>query len=336
VVSTRFLSKRTFAAVIALAAAALVSISILPSSNSADAAPTLADTERTLADLGTKLDAINEQHNKAAALLNQSRAKQAELLKQIAPFQAKADIYQKQLALLAAASYRGGRPTVFNALAKGDSPQTVVDQLGALDQLTRDQDGVIKALKEAKKPVEETQRKLDAEIETQAKQEQELRTRKTQLDADMAKWTALKATLTPRANRSTVDRTPPPVYDGAAAGRAVAPVKFAYAQVGKPYVFAASGPKGFDCSGLTLAAWKLSGVSMEHSSHVQYASFPKVPKASLMPGDLVFFYSSASHVGIYVGGGFMIHAPQPGQNLEKTSINTSYWQGIYKGAVRPT
>jgi cell wall-associated NlpC family hydrolase len=226
------------------------------------------------------------------------------------------------VSLIAGAAYRGGRTSMITAMLKGDSPQTVIDQMGALDQVSRDQEGAIEALKKAKKPYEALQKKLDAEIKVQATQEKVLRDRKAALNKDLAKWKALNAKLKPRASRSGGASGPPPVYDGPAQGRARTVVQFAHAQLGKPYVFGADGPGSYDCSGLTLAAWRQVGVSLPHSSRQQLAQSAKVSRASLQPGDLVFFYPDTHHVGIYIGNGKVIHAPTEGQNVKIAGMDT--------------
>jgi len=99
-------------------------------------------------------------------------------------------------------------------------------------------------------------------------------------------------------------------------------VAYAEAQLGKPYVYAGAGPKVYDCSGLTMMAWKQAGVVMEHGSQSQYDSFPHVPLDQLQPGDLVFFGISGPlnhHVGIVIGPGIMIDAPHTGAFVEIAS-----------------
>lgn len=108
-------------------------------------------------------------------------------------------------------------------------------------------------------------------------------------------------------------------------------VNYAIAQLGKPYVFAAAGPDTFDCSGLTLMAWRQVGVGMAHFAATQFEQFPRVSVDALEPGDLVFFYPTIHHVGIYIGGGKMIHAPHTGDVVRVASIN----RGNLVGAVRP-
>jgi cell wall-associated NlpC family hydrolase len=119
----------------------------------------------------------------------------------------------------------------------------------------------------------------------------------------------------PRPTQPLGPRPPPPPSSGAA--RAVAT---AQAQLGQPYQWGAAGPDSFDCSGLTMFAWAAAGVSLPHSSGSQYAITTHIALSDLQPGDLVFFYSDLSHVGIYVGGGTMIHAPHPGTVVSYASI----------------
>ncbi|MGQ4511903.1 NlpC/P60 family protein [Streptomyces sp. DW26H14] len=106
---------------------------------------------------------------------------------------------------------------------------------------------------------------------------------------------------------------------------------FARAQIGKPYVWGATGPSSYDCSGLTQAAWKAAGVDLPRTTYDQVNAGTRVSTDDLRPGDLVFFFSDISHVGMYIGGGMMIHAPHSGANVREESI---YSMPIY-GAVRP-
>ncbi|PBC84489.1 MULTISPECIES: NlpC/P60 family protein [unclassified Streptomyces] len=129
-----------------------------------------------------------------------------------------------------------------------------------------------------------------------------------------------------------------PAGPGAAAAAAQAPdpraaraVAYAYAALGKPYVWGATGPSGFDCSGLTQAAWKSGGVSLPRTTYTQISSGPRIDRSQLAPGDLVFFYSGISHVGLYIGDGKMIHAPHPGAPVRIAPID----QMPFAAATRP-
>lgn len=123
------------------------------------------------------------------------------------------------------------------------------------------------------------------------------------------------AVARPRLDRlhSNVNRSAQP-----ARSKADIAVATARAQIGKPYRWAGSGPNAFDCSGLAMFSWAAAGVSLPHSSRAQFASLPKIPLDQLRPGDLVFSGGRRriNHVGIYVGDGQMIHAPQTGRRVE--------------------
>ncbi len=128
--------------------------------------------------------------------------------------------------------------------------------------------------------------------------------------------------------------TGPGSGSGAGSGYAAKAEKvlaFARAQIGKPYVWGATGPSSYDCSGLTQAAWREAGVTLPRTTWDQVEVGTRVATSDLQPGDLVFFYDDISHVGIYKGDGMMIHAPKPGANVREESI---YYMPIY-GSVRP-
>ncbi|MFI1282741.1 NlpC/P60 family protein [Streptomyces sp. NPDC020858] len=122
---------------------------------------------------------------------------------------------------------------------------------------------------------------------------------------------------------------PPAPADGSRAARAVA---FAYGAIGKPYVWGATGPASFDCSGLTQAAWRSAGVSLPRTTYTQINAGRRVSRDQLAPGDLVFFYSGVTHVGLYIGNGQMIHAPRPGSTVRLAPIDSMPWAGASRPA----
>lgn len=110
----------------------------------------------------------------------------------------------------------------------------------------------------------------------------------------------------------------------APSSRAAKALAYACAQLGDPYSYGSTGPGSWDCSGLTMMSWRAGGVSLPHSSSMQYGYGSSVSRSSLQPGDLVFFYSPISHVGIYVGGGMMIHAPHTGDVVRLAPLYSGY------------
>ncbi|MDX3516473.1 NlpC/P60 family protein [Streptomyces scabiei] len=131
-----------------------------------------------------------------------------------------------------------------------------------------------------------------------------------------------------------VPGTAVPAEDSAYATKAAKAIALARAQIGKPYVWGATGPGSYDCSGLTLAAWKAAGVDLPRTTHDQAAAGTTVPFADARPGDLVFFYDTIGHVGLYIGNGMMIHAPKPGTYVREESVFHDGESSIHS-VVRP-
>ncbi len=109
-------------------------------------------------------------------------------------------------------------------------------------------------------------------------------------------------------------------------------MRYAKSKIGKGYQFAAAGPNKFDCSGLTMKAWEAAGVSLPHNTVAQYNAATHVSKSNLQPGDLVFFYSTMHHVGIYIGNGKVVDAENPRTPVKVTSVDAM----PYAGAARPS
>jgi len=128
----------------------------------------------------------------------------------------------------------------------------------------------------------------------------------------------------------------PQQYSGPTGTQADQAVAFVYNQLGCPYVYGGTGPchMGFDCSGLVQAAWGSAGVQIPRDSYEQYAALPHVPLASIEPGDILV-YDGEGHVAMYVGGGYIIDAPQTGENVEKIPMSTPWYADNLDGVLRP-
>lgn len=117
--------------------------------------------------------------------------------------------------------------------------------------------------------------------------------------------------------------------------QAAAAVRFARKQIGDRYRYGGTGPNSWDCSGLAGGAWRKAGVPLPRTTYAIFAAVrTKVSVRKLKPGDLLFFYSGRSHVGIYVGKGYMIHAPSSGRRVQKVKLRGYYTRNL-NGAVRP-
>jgi cell wall-associated NlpC family hydrolase len=123
-------------------------------------------------------------------------------------------------------------------------------------------------------------------------------------------------------------------YTGPTSTQADQAVAFAYAQLGKPYQWGATGPDSFDCSGLAQAAWAAAGVSIPRDTYEQWAALPHIASSDIQPGDLLY-YDGVGHVAMYVGDGYIIDAPQTGLDVEKIPMDTEWYAANFVGAVQP-
>ena len=185
-----------------------------------------------------------------------------------------------------------------------------------------------------------------AELERQAREREEAARRAAQEQAARAAAASAQAAAAERARVAReagltgeaaeafaggeVSGSSRPSGSRGSGGAAVA-VQEAYAQLGKPYVWAAAGPNTFDCSGLTQWVWGKAGVALSHYTGAQWNEGARINRAGLIPGDLVFFGKDLHHVGIYIGNGNMIHAPRTGDVVKVAAV----WWDKFAGAVRP-
>lgn len=192
-----------------------------------------------------------------------------------------------------------------------------------LSQLTAEERARLAELERKKE--EEARRKAEAraKAEAEAEAERQRQERERQAQEQTGTGTETGAGAGTGSGSGTAG--------GTYAAKAEKVLSFARAQIGKPYVWGATGPSSYDCSGLTQAAWRAAGVDLPRTTWDQVKAGQNVATADLLPGDLVFFYDDISHVGIYIGDGKMIHAPKPGANVREESI---YYMPIHS-SVRP-
>ncbi|MGW7282827.1 NlpC/P60 family protein [Streptomyces sp. NPDC054844] len=195
-----------------------------------------------------------------------------------------------------------------------------------LSELTAEEKARLAAIE--KKKQEEADRKA-AELAKQQAEE-----RKRQEEADRQESDASSGSSGSAGSGGTGTETGSTTPDSSYGTKAEKALAFARAQIGKPYVWGATGPDSYDCSGLTQAAWKNAGVTLPRTTYDQVDAGTTVPVSQAQPGDLVFFYDDLSHVGLYIGNGMMIHAPKPGAYVREESIFYDGESSIHS-VVRP-
>jgi cell wall-associated NlpC family hydrolase len=260
---------------------------------------------------------VVEQYNKVNEELKATQRQAAAVSAKIKPLQAELTTANAQVSSIAVQAYKGGDIAVIGSLLESGSPEVMVSRLTTIDQIVRRQQQDITHFKAVKDTHATEAAKLQALVTDQRKKRDDLAARRTKIKKELATLNAMRerayGAVQARAGASTA--TPPYV-----AGKAGKAVRYAYGALGTPYVWAASGPNGYDCSGLTSAAWRAAGVSLPHNAAMQFNQLAHISRSQLRPGDLVF-YSGLGHVGIFVGNGQIIHAPTFGEVVKLASVD---------------
>ena len=273
------------------------------------AEPSAAGVDRRLSEAAQKLEVVVEQYNGLRVELRRSAARAAALRSRIAPLERLAEERSGEVGAVAAAAYRAGTGSpIFGLLAAG-TPSELAQRLALLEHLGRGRNRAVAQLHEATASLAAARGELGALAARQKAQGAQLSGQKTRIEAEIVRLNTMRGGISVPLGPAAV-RLPK-----LAPGKAAAAVRFAYAQLGKPYHWGGSGPGGYDCSGLTSAAWRAAGIELSHNARAQYGEVTRIGRSQLMPGDLVFYYADIHHVGMYVGGGRIIHAPQEGERI---------------------
>lgn len=299
----------------ALASIAVLLVGVTP----AHAEPSVAEIEKQIDEAWNQLEPTIEKHNATKQDLTAKKKQVDALAKKIEPLQAQIDVAMGRVSALAVREYKGQNVSAVNAVLTSGSPTTAVNQLEMLDLFARRQQRDVQAVIDLREKYAAQKAPLDQMVAQLTKAEADLAAKTKQINADIAKLQKLRIRAYGSGAGGPLRPAPcPATYPGGAAGTAV---KFACAQIGKPYVWGAEGPDSYDCSGLTMAAWAKAGVSLPHNAARQRQVTANVSRANLRPGDLVFYYSDLHHVGMYVGGGWVVHASQAGVPVKMKKVD---------------
>ncbi|MEV4258865.1 NlpC/P60 family protein [Spirillospora sp. NPDC049652] len=311
--------------VLGITAAALASPAAVPSAQAAPAAPSApAAKPKPKQDVGKlreQLEQLTEQYNGLKVKLAETR-RASKVADGIARQQERSlEAVRRDIARVAAASYINGETDPTQRMFASSDPQSLLDQASTLRYFATQNGTRVSALLQA---VQGAERARLAAQERKRQVETLRTTLAKKRDAVAKLYDQAKSKLD--ADRPTGGPSAPgkaPSVPGS--GKGAQAVRYALAQLGVPYSWGggnASGPtfgiaqganiKGFDCSGLTLYAYARVGVRLQHYTGAQWNAGTHVSADQLQPGDLVFFYSDLHHMGMYIGGGKMVHAPQTG------------------------
>lgn len=310
-----------------------------PPSNSSDA---LAKYH----DLAAQAEKINQDYLAAQDSL---KAKQGDLDKATADLAAatqlgaqasgNVDRYRVDVDKFAGASFTSGvQLNKLSALLAGDSAQDFLDRSSALDVLASEKDqalnnltGAVQQASDAQKKAADAQGRAQAAKDAASKLTDSIAAQKQSLQDQLTQLEAANSALssTDQASRRDTGGDAPGLKAPTAAAQIA--LDAALSKRGSDYVWGSTGPNTFDCSGLMLWAYKQAGITLPRTSGEQSTFGAAVPRDQLEPGDLVFYYSPVSHVGMYIGNGLMVHAPDTGDVVKISPL-----QSQYNGARRPT
>ncbi|MFJ2089857.1 NlpC/P60 family protein [Streptomyces sp. NPDC087901] len=327
------------AATLALAGAATAAA--LPGSAHADPAPTPAQVKAEVDRLYREAEVATEQYN-GAKVKAAATAKSVDALRDEAARRTdRLNTARDALGSYAAAQYRSGGIDPAVQLALSSDPDQYLQRASYVDRAGERRATEVRAVQRQVADVAQVRAEAAGQLTELAARQAALQKHKATVRTKLAEARQLLARLSP-AERASYDaseggrgdahagRSAPRGSAQAPNARAAEAVAFAYTALGKPYVWGATGPSSFDCSGLTQAAYRSAGVSLPRTTYTQINAGRRVSRSELAPGDLVFFYSGVTHVGLYIGNGQMIHAPRPGAPVRVAPID----QMPFAGATR--
>jgi cell wall-associated NlpC family hydrolase len=324
-----------------IAAAAVAAAGLLTMAGSAGAQPqpTVSQVQAKLKSLTYKENWLVQRFDQASQNLTSARERLTVVNTEVGKDATAARNMQDQIAQIASNVYENGAMNSVAALLTSGNPQTLLSQSAFLTHLSTDQYQQLQQVITTERQLSGARLMAKRTEQAVAGLKKQLGSQRASLNKLIAQQQALLNSLTPQQQQQQLGgggtTTGTGGYKGPTGTQAEKAVQFAYDQLGCPYVYGGTGPcqSGFDCSGLTMSAWAYAGVSIPRTSYGQ-ATLPAVSTSSLQPGDILEF-AGDSHVGIYVGGGMLIDAPQPGMNVEKVALSSSWYQSNLDAAVRP-
>ncbi|MFE3740089.1 NlpC/P60 family protein [Streptomyces sp. NPDC059134] len=291
--------------------------------------------------LYTQAEAATEQYNGTKVKADEARASLTVLRDEATRRTERLNASRDQLGSIASAQYRSGGLAPAVQLALSSRPEEYLERAGLAERAGSRQAAAVAGIRRELSVVAGLRSRADTQLTDLTARRAELARHKSTIQGKIASARRLLDRLTAEQRdryeardggyAARADRGTPRGAVRAPNARAEAAVAFAYGAIGKPYVWGATGPGSFDCSGLTQAAWRAAGVALSRTTYTQINAGRRVTRSELAPGDLVFFYSGISHVGIYVGDGQMIHAPRPGTAVRLAPVD----QMPFAGAARP-
>lgn len=343
-------------AVISLSAVMLVTGAVL--APPATAAPRdLQQVRDQVRTLQARAEAATERFNKARNELNDLQATLEGLKKKVRRERAELQTILSSVDDLARSAYTSGGIDTSLQVLLAEDPTEFLAQAAALDQVAKSQSSSLRRTQTARLRLAQSEAAVIDKEAIARGYRNEMSAAKKEADDRLSEAESVLANLEAAERRrlaaiaaqerraslaaasaarsylsgsSTAGGGVPPV-----SGRAAAAVQYALSKVGNRYVAAAAGPSAFDCSGLTMTAWRQAGISLPHYSYSQWNSTRRIPLSEARPGDLVFYFGgNVHHVGMYIGNGKMVHAANPGDGVRIDAVLGPWYNRYFSGVGR--
>ena len=297
-----------------------------------------AEAAQTLAQVQARVRQLEEEATTAAEEAQEAKVKLASLNRTLAGIQAKKEVQSqsvsalsKSLSAIAVEQYKTGGLSQSLELLFSSNPALYLSAAGSLEAITRKQSVELRKYQAAKQRLTATSLTVNDKLALVQEAQKKLVAQSARANAKLAEAELLLSKLK-KEDRERLARLAQQEEDddqksslaaakalSGVSGRSGKALQYALKQIGDKYVFGAAGMTTWDCSGLTMRAFQNAGVSLPHSSRAQYSYGKSVKRSELKAGDLVFFGRPISHVGIYIGGGKMVHAPRSGSRVKIAS-----------------
>jgi peptidoglycan DL-endopeptidase CwlO len=315
--------------VLATSGLAIAATLAMPAGSAQATTGSLSVAKQQLARLNDQVDQLNDRYNKAVENWKAAKDKLAAMSKSVTAERATFQQLHVRVAQLAAEAYKdGGDASSLPDLVSAKDPEAVLGQVSAFTALSNNRATELSQFLASAQRLEREQAQAQQTAAQLKGMKAQIDQQEAQAHAAIRKQLRLIAKLggnidpgSSRANCSIL-----------ATGRAEKVLKFACAQLGKPYLFGGSGPL-YDCSGLTMVAYRQVGINLHHWVPDQHAATRPVPRSELQPGDLVFF-NHDDHEGIYVGNNKFVQAPHTGDVVKVSSLNDPWYAAEWNGAGR--
>ncbi|MBQ0985087.1 C40 family peptidase [Streptomyces sp. F63] len=308
----------------AAVATAAVALSIAPAA--AEPRDTPEEVRSAVGRLHVEAERATEKFHAAGERYRRLSAEAERLSDRVARGQERVNRLRGILGSIAGAQYRAGGVDPGVRLLLSSDPDTYLARAATLNRISERQAGQLRSLRREQTALRKDRARAASRLAEAERSREAVSRHKRTVESRLARAERLLESLGPEEReahrRAARDggRTEFPGGGTAASARAAAAVAAARAAVGRPYVWGATGPGAFDCSGLTYWSYQRAGVTLPRTSQAQRFAGRRVPLSEARPGDLVTYRADASHVGMYVGNGQIVHAPHPGASVRYAPV----------------